>query len=770
MTQRLHGVIRGAVQGVGFRPFVFRLATDLGLTGWVLNSSQGVFLEAEGPQERLEELMLRLTREAPPRAWIQSAEFSWRDPAGSTAFEIRASDDAGPKTALVLPDCATCPECLREILDPQDRRYRYPFTNCTNCGPRFSIIGQLPYDRPHTTMRGFTMCPACQAEYDDPANRRFHAQPNACPECGPQLTLLDADGTPLAAGDAALRKTVDAIRAGRIVAVKGIGGFHLMADAGNPDAVRTLRQRKNREEKPFAVMCPDLASIRTLCAVAPLEERLLTSPEAPIVLLTRRPGGHASVCADVAPGNPTLGVMLPSNPLHHLLLRDAGIPLIATSGNRSDEPICTDEQRVRQTLGHIADLFLVHDRPIARPVDDSIVRLMAGRELVLRRARGYAPLPVMLDHPVPDLLAVGAHLKSTVALSRGNAIFISQHLGDLETPEAFASFRQEAGRLEELFAGQPAAVVSDLHPDYLSSSYARSRTEPVITVQHHMAHVAACMAENGITGPALGVAWDGTGLGTDRTIWGGEWFATGAEGPRRVAHLRTFALPGGDQAAREPRRSAFGLLHEITGPTTDPMTDLAPVQCWTPTERAALAQMIGRGVNAPRTSSAGRLFDAISAIIGLRLVTTFEGQTAMELEWKADGIAGAPYPFLCHPPAQEGQPIVVDWEPMISAIIADTRRGAPAATIAQRAHGTFAAMIVEVAALCGLERVVLSGGCFQNRILTEATIVRLRDRGFQPYWHQRIPPNDGGIAVGQIVIAANSQRGGSVATEQRSST
>ncbi len=754
MTQRLHGVIRGAVQGVGFRPFVFRLATDLGLTGWVLNSSQGVFLEAEGPQERLEELMLRLAREAPPRAWIQSAEFSWRDPAGYAAFEIRASDDAGPKTALVLPDCATCPDCLREILNPQDRRYRYPFTNCTNCGPRYSILEQLPYDRPNTTMRGFTMCPACQAEYHDPANRRFHAQPNACPVCGPQLALLDATGARTATGDAALRQAVHAIRAGRIVAVKGIGGFHLMADAGNDDTVRLLRERKNREEKPFAVMCPDLATIRALCTLAPLEERLLTSPEAPIVLLSRRPEGNTLVCTGVAPGNPALGVMLPSTPLHHLLLRDAGIPLIATSGNRSDEPICMDERSVRQTLGHIADLFLVHDRPIARHVDDSIVRLMAGREIVLRRARGYAPLPVMLDRPAPDLLAVGAHLKSTVALSRGNAIFISQHLGDLETPEAFEAFRHESRRIQELFAGGPVAVVSDLHPDYLSSRYARSRPEPVITVQHHVAHVAACMAENGITGPALGVAWDGTGLGTDRTIWGGEWFAAGDDGYRRVAHLRTFPLPGGDHAAREPRRSAFGLLHEICGAAMDTMTDLAPVQCWKPAERAALMQMIGRGVNTPRTSSAGRLFDAVSAIIGLRLITTFEGQTAMELEWKAEGIAGPPYPFLCRRPAQDGQPVVVDWEPMIMAIIADIRRGAPAAAMAQRAHGTFASMIVEVAALCGRERVVLSGGCFQNRILTEATITRLRERGLQPYWHQRIPPNDGGIAVGQIVVAA----------------
>ena len=554
MRQRLHGVIRGAVQGVGFRPFVYRLATGLGLTGWVLNSSQGVFLEVEGPQPHLEEFMLRLSREAPPRAWIQSAEFSWRDAIGSTSFEIRSSDDAGPKTALVLPDCAPCPDCLQEVLDPVNRRYRYPFTNCTNCGPRFTILDRLPYDRPNTTMRHFTMCPACQREYDDPRDRRFHAQPNACPVCGPRLALWTPDGATLASDDAALRLTVEALRAGRIVAVKGIGGFHLMVDAGNANAVRLLRQRKAREEKPFAVMCPSLESIRALCSVMPMEERLLTSPEAPIVLLTRRTETSSAICQEVAPGNPALGIMLPSSPLHHLLLHDAGIPLVATSGNRSDEPLCTDEHEALTRLAGIADLFLVHDRPIARHVDDSIVRLMAGRELVLRRARGYAPLPVMLDAPVEDMLAVGAHLKSTIALSRGNAVFVSQHLGDLETPEAFAAFRREVDRLQDLFAGNPVAVVSDLHPDYLSSSYARSRKEPLITVQHHVAHVAACMAENGVAAPALGVAWDGTGLGTDGTIWGGEWFVAEETGFRRHGN-RGAALSASSMRSWERPRS-----------------------------------------------------------------------------------------------------------------------------------------------------------------------------------------------------------------------
>lgn len=757
MPQRLHGVIRGAVQGVGFRPFVYRLASDLHLTGWVLNSSQGVFLDVEGPQEQLEAFMLRLPREAPPRAWIQSTEYTWLDPTGYTTFEIRTSNEGGPKTALVLPDCATCPDCLREILDPHDRRYRYPFTNCTNCGPRYTILDRLPYDRPNTSMRRFTMCPACQREYDDPADRRFHAQPNACPVCGPRLALWTPDGRVLASDDAALRSAVEALQTGKIVAVKGIGGFHLMVDARNSTAVRLLRTRKAREEKPFAVMCPSLVSARDLCAIAPMEERLLTSAEAPIVLLTRNANPGTPIAPEVAPGNPSLGIMLPYSPLHHLLLHDAGIPLVATSGNRSDEPICTDEQEALTRLAGIADLFLVHDRPILRHVDDSIVRIMAGREFVLRRARGYAPLPIMLDAPVDDLLAVGAHLKNTVALSRGNAVFVSQHLGDLETPEAFAAFRSEAGRLQELFDGSPVAVVSDLHPDYLSSSYAHSRTEPVITVQHHVAHVAACMAENAIAAPVLGVAWDGTGLGTDGTVWGGEWFAAGPSGFTRIAHFRTFPLPGGDQAAREPRRSALGLLYAIQGTAAFENTDLAPVGCWSAAERTTLSQMLARSVNAPLTSSAGRLFDAVSALVGLRSVNTFEGQAAMELEWLANGIEAPPLPFTIHAPVTGGAPMIVDWEPMIVELIREVRAGLTAPVLAARFHATMAAIIGDVAARCGIPRVAMSGGCFQNRMLTEAAVAALRTRGFQPYWHQRVPPNDGCIALGQIAVAGTQR-------------
>lgn len=748
------------MQGVGFRPFVFRLATELELKGWVLNSAQGVFLEVEGSSDRLEQFLLRLQSEHPPHAHIQSCECSYLDPSGFSDFSIRDSVDTGPRTALVLPDIALCDDCLKELWNPADRRYRYPFINCTNCGPRYSILNRLPYDRPNTTMRGFTMCPACRQEYDDPLNRRFHAQPNACPVCGPRIQLWDADGGTIAEDDAAARMAAEALRHGSIVAVKGIGGFHLLARAGELQTVRRLRERKHREEKPFAVMVPDLDHARRLCRISPLEERLLRAPEAPIVLVTRHADREESaVCDDVAPGNPSLGILLPYSPLHHILLRDAGMPLIATSGNLSDEPICTDEHEALSRLKGIADLFLVHNRPIVRHVDDSIVRILLGREMVLRRARGYAPLPVTLPAEVPDLLAVGAHLKNTVALSRGSQVFISQHLGDLETPEAFHAFQQETASLQELFEGVPVAVVSDLHPDYLSTSYAHGRPEPVLAVQHHIAHIAACMADNALREPVLGVAWDGTGLGTDGTVWGGEWFAVRQGTCSRFAHLRQFFLPGGDQAAREPRRSAIGLLYAMLGSAAFKRSDLAPVASWSEQEKATLEQMMAKRVHAPLTSSAGRLFDAVSALLGLRMINVFEGQAAMELEWAATGASAEGFPFHIAEPAAAGGPWIIDWEPMVVEILRDLHRPhhrttSPVPHLARRFHSTLASMIVAVAERAGLERIVLSGGCFQNMLLTELAVQELRAHKFRPYWHQRVPPNDGGIALGQIVAAA----------------
>jgi hydrogenase maturation protein HypF len=759
---RMRIVIRGAVQGVGFRPFVYRLALEMGLPGWVNNTAQGVFIEVEGEPAQVDAFLLRLEAEKPPRAFIQSLEHALLDPVGFADFAIRESDGAGPKTALVLPDIATCPDCLREVLDPADRRYRYPFTNCTNCGPRFSIIRALPYDRPNTTMARFEMCPACHAEYENPLDRRFHAQPNACPVCGPRLALWDADGATLAMDDDALTGAAAALRRGRIVAVKGMGGFHLMVDARDEQAVRRLRARKRREEKAFALMFPAMAAVEMACHVSPLEGRLLRAPEAPIVLLRRRDDGPRLIAPAVAPDNPYLGVMLPYTPLHHLLLADLGFPLVATSGNRSDEPICTDEREALDRLAGIADAFLVHDRPIARHVDDSIVRVALDRELIVRRARGYAPLPITLPASVPaPTIATGAHLKNTVALAAGRDVFVSQHIGDLETEPAFDAFRQVIGDLSALYDLRPARVACDLHPDYRSTQEAEQLAgqiggEPV-RVQHHYAHVLACMADNQlpIDAPVLGVSWDGTGYGPDGTVWGGEFLA---EDGRRIAHLRSFRLPGGERAVKEPRRTALGMLYAVFGEAALDMTDLAPVADFTPAERGVLRTMLAKGLNAPLTSSAGRLFDGAAALVGLRQGLSFEGQAAMQLEFALHGVeTDARYDFDVAAPGAgtiaggEDEGWIVDWGETLRGLLADVRAATPAPLIAAKFHNTLAAVIVEVARRAGIERVALTGGCFQNRYLLERAVGLLRAAGFRPYWHQRLPPNDGGIAVGQIV-------------------
>jgi len=801
---RLKLVVRGAVQGVGFRPFVFRLATGLQLTGWVNNSTQGVFIEVEGQRVTLEQFLLRLEAEKPPRSFIQSLESSWLDVIGFKDFKIRESETGGDKTALVLPDIATCPDCLREIFDPKNRRYRYPFTNCTNCGPRFSIIEALPYDRANTSMKSFVMCPQCQAEYDNPRDRRFHAQPNACPVCGPQLEFLDCgDMSPLSRRgyvralqkNDALLATIQAIRAGKIVAVKGLGGFHLMVEARNDKAVQFLRKRKHREEKPFALMFPTLESIKDECEVSPLEERLLRSPESPIGLLRRLSTLNSQLSTAIAPGNPYLGTMLPYTPLHHLLMAELGFPVVATSGNLSDEPICTDEHEALERLGGIADVFLVHNRPIVRHVDDSIVRVMLDRELVLRRARGYAPLPVQINPPLPScghllpagrgeglgegiVLAMGAHLKNTVALSAGNQAFISQHIGDLETQPAYSAFRRVIRDFEQLYEANPQIIAADLHPDYLSTRFAQQlaleRRPParrvndvtkragsetgapqIVHVQHHIAHVLSCMAENEITPPALGVAWDGTGYGLDGTIWGGEFFLVTDKNIERVAHLRPFRLPGGEKAIKEPRRTALGLLYEIFGDKIFKQRKPASVAAFSTGELATLKTMLAKKLNSPVTTSIGRLFDAVASLVNLRQKIRFEGQAAMALEFALEGTEtneAYSLSLVNHQPA-----LVLDWSSMIEALLTDAKSGIPVGFISAKFHNTLAEAVVEVARRTGKQRVVLSGGCFQNRYLTWRVVTRLREERFQPYWHQRVPPNDGGIALGQVVAALRDQ-------------
>jgi hydrogenase maturation protein HypF len=761
VRERLRIAVRGAVQGVGFRPFVYRLARDLSLDGWVSNTAQGVLAEFEGERDRLVTCLLRLGRERPPLALVQSLEPTWLEPVAMHGFTIRESRDEGAVATLVMPDAATCAECVADIMDPGNRRYRYPFTNCTNCGPRFSIIRALPYDRPNTSMSGFTMCPACQREYDDPGDRRFHAQPNACPVCGPALRLWNASGAAIAAGDEALGQTARVLRDGGIVALKGLGGFQLLVDAENAHAVARLRQRKHREEKPFAVMCPSLASVEALCEVAPLEHRLLEAPEAPIVLLRRRAGAHG-VADGVAPGTVTLGVMVPYTPLHHLLLADMQRAVVCTSGNISDEPIVIDEGEVVSRLGGIADVFLVHDRPIVRQVDDSIVRVMLGRELVMRRARGYAPLPVDLATPLPPILAVGGHLKNAVAVTAGRHVFVSQHLGDLEHQRARDAFQEAQSSLRRLLGAEPELIAADAHQGYASTRFAWATGLPVQSVQHHCAHVSACLAENDLEPPALGVSWDGTGDGQDGTVWGGEFLRANRDASfTRVAALRPFRLPGGEAAVREPRRTALGVLFEIFGPDLADTAHLA--DSFERSERRLAVLALVRNLNAPVTTSAGRLFDAIAALLGICQRMTYEGQAGMALEAAVDESETGEYPMpLVAADARhvltatwQRPEWVLDWEPMVRGLIADREAGRPAGQLAARVHNTLARAIVTVAERAGESRVALSGGCFQNRVLTERAVNALTAAGFRPCWHQRVPPNDGGLALGQIAAVAS---------------
>ncbi|MBP6716610.1 MAG: carbamoyltransferase HypF, partial [Acidobacteria bacterium] len=621
VRERLRLVVRGAVQGVGFRPYVYRLAHRHELDGWVNNSADGVHIEVEGPKAKLEQFFMSLGPERPPRSTIHGLESVWLDAAGHCGFEIRESDAPAAATTLVSPDTALCEDCRTEIFDPLDRRYRYPFTNCTNCGPRYSLIESLPYDRANTSMRAFTMCPACDREYHDPNDRRFHAQPNACPVCGPQMALWNLKGETLAVADEAMHLAAEAIRAGRIVAVKGLGGFHLFALASMPAAVAALRTRKGRAEKPFALMAPTMAHVESLCVTSAAEQRLLLSPEAPIVLLRRHRHGHSAVADEVAPGNPLLGVMLPYTPLHSLLLSDVGEAVVATSGNIADEPICIDEHDALERLGGLADLFLVHNRPIVRHVDDSIARVQLGRELVLRRSRGYAPLPVLLGESAPPIVAVGAHVKNTIAVNVGELGFISQHIGDLETPEAVGAFTGAIASLEDLYGVTPVAAAADLHRDYASSRHAMSLGIPVTLVQHHHAHVLSAAAENGVAGPFLGVAWDGTGLGTDGTIWGGEFLLVDDDEWERWACLRPFRLPGGERAVREPRRTALGVMHAMFGDALL-LSGGASLDHLSKAERDLLCRALVTGLNAPVTSSAGRLFDAVASIVGVRQLMT----------------------------------------------------------------------------------------------------------------------------------------------------
>ncbi|HKS95248.1 MAG TPA: carbamoyltransferase HypF [Terriglobia bacterium] len=732
--------MRGAVQGVGFRPFVYRLARELGLTGWVRNSAAGLLIEAEGPGQALDCFLARLESERPAAAVVLETETVILEPVDSERFEIVVSDDGNQKITSVLPELATCHDCLTEVADPANRRFGYAFTNCTNCGPRYTIIEDIPYDRPRTTMRGFLMCPECQKEYADPANRRFHAQPIACPRCGPRL-WTETRGQATASSEAmpsrdAFIRAARVLGEGGIVALKGIGGFQLLVDARQGAAVERLRQRKQREAKPFALMMPSLEMIQRYCDVSAEEVRLLESLAAPIVLL--RPNGAPGLALNAAGCSPYLGVMLPYSPPHHLLMQEFPCPIVATSGNLSDEPIAIDNEEARARLGSIADLFLMHDRPIARPCDDSVARLVRGRESLVRRARGYAPLPVFVSRALPRVLAVGGHLKNAVAIAVGRQVFLSQHVGDLDTVESRVAFERAIDDLCRLYCFEPQLVACDLHPDYASTRWALASGLPVVTVQHHQAHAAACAAENQIAGRYLAVSWDGTGYGLDGTMWGGEFFVADGTNFERIAHLRPFRLPGGESAVREGWRAAFSLLWEAGETGRVPKVE----------KSAILTQMLERGINAPWTTSVGRLFDAVASMTGVAHESQFEGQAAMSLERAIGSVSsGEAYPLPLH-----GK--LGDWGPLITALQWDVRRGESAARMSARFHNALANWIVVVAERAGLRQVALSGGVFQNSYLVERAVALLEARGFEVYTHRQVPSNDGGIALGQAVLAA----------------
>ncbi|HJW71812.1 MAG TPA: carbamoyltransferase HypF [Geothrix sp.] len=748
---RLRIEVQGVVQGVGFRPTVYRLALERGLTGTVWNHARGVTIEAQGAQGALATLLRALREEIPLPARVTDLTTTHLpEVAGEAGFQIRASDEGGVIRPVVPPDLAVCAACAEEMDAPGERRHRYPFTNCTYCGPRYSIIGGLPYDRPRTAMRGFPLCPDCAREYTDPLDRRFHAQPIACPTCGPRLRLLQPDGTKLMEAEAALQGAAAALREGQILALKGLGGYQLLVDATSPEAVRRLRDRKRREEKPFAVMFPTREALAAACAVSEDEWRALAAPEAPILLLRRRPGSQ--VVPGVAPGNPRLGAFLPYTPLHRLLLAAADRPLVCTSGNLSDEPMAFEDDEALRRLGSLADLFLAHDRPILRPVDDSVLRVDGDGPTLLRRARGFAPLAVPLPglEEAPAILAFGAHQKATVALLHRGQLVMSQHLGDLTSLEGAELLERTVENLLAFFEVRPQRLACDLHPDYASTRLAeRLAAEwklPLIRVQHHHAHGAACAAEQGLQGPVLALAWDGTGLGSDGTLWGGEALQVDGASFQRVGHLKPFPLPGGEAAVREPRRSACGLLWACGG-GSEPPPGLASTLDGS--EWQLLQAMLDKGLRSPLTSSMGRLFDAVAALAGLHPRRSFEGQAAMALEFVAETGAVPPYPF-------EVADGIADPAPLVEALLRDLAAGRAVSYVSARFHAALAELALAWAQRAGLPDVVLSGGCFQNALLTLQVQHKLAAAGFRVHRHRLFPPNDGCISLGQAVVAVRS--------------
>ncbi|HQL89926.1 MAG TPA: carbamoyltransferase HypF [Syntrophales bacterium] len=750
--RRIRYLFSGVVQGVGFRPHVYRAATKHRLGGYVCNTPEGVTLEVEGPAGRLAKFHAELTKSFPPASDVEGMSRSDVAVLGETEFRIVASEQEGRKKVLISPDIATCSDCLRELRDPADRRYRYPFINCTNCGPRLTIIRDVPYDRQNTSMACFPLCPRCRAEYENPADRRFHAEPNACPVCGPRLWMADGEGNELAADP--VEKAAELLRAGKILAIKGLGGFHLAVDASNEEAVRRLRSRKYREEKPLAIMVRDIDAVSRIAKIGRAERELLLSPQRPIVLCRKLDDGP--IAPSVAPGVPNQGIMLPYAPLHHLLMETGFTALVMTSANQVDEPICIANREALSRLKGIAEFFLLHNRDILVRCDDSVAAVMGQAPVLMRRSRGWAPKPVTLKRSYPDVLALGPHLKATLCILKGGLAYLSPHIGDLETPEARDFHRESLRVMERIAECRPDVIACDLHPAYWTTRLAGELPHrEIIRVQHHHAHIVSAMAENGLSKEMIGLAMDGTGYGPDGTAWGGEFLVCDEADYRRAGHIRPYPLPGAEKAVKEPWRVAASLLRESFG------GDWRGVAAKLPLGKkegqfAVLENMMAQGFNSPLTSSLGRVFDGVAAILGTRQAVSFEGQAAMELETIAAGRSTRRYPFDI---ANDGGKLVLDLRPLVRAVVEERIRGKDPAAVAAAFHRTIIEAIAAVAAAvrvqAGLDKAVLSGGCFQNRVLLEGTVQALGKDGFTVYTHRLLPTNDGCIALGQAIVAAS---------------
>ena len=748
-------IIEGIVQGVGFRPFIYNLAKSHNLKGYILNNQQGVQIEVEGEEGNLKKFLKAIPETLPVQAQIVSLKEVRLPPLNFTEFEIKESTVQEERTALVSSDLAVCKDCLKELFNPKDRRYRYPFINCTNCGPRYTIIDDIPYDRPFTSMKTFRMCPDCQREYDDPSNRRFHAQPNACWQCGPRIKLIDSTNQLVDSLDP-IAKAVELLIQGSILAIKGLGGFHLAVDATNDQSVRRLRDLKLREEKPFAIMSPDLDTIRTFAQLFEEDEKLLQSPASPIVLLPKIE--NPSLSPMVAPNNPYIGVMLPYTPIHHLLLKGNFTALVMTSGNLKDEPIVIDNRAALKRLRKCVDFFLVHNRDIYLRSDDSIIRVYTldgkRKEFITRRARGYVPHPVFVQEEMIPLLAVGGEMKNTICLTRGKTAFLSQYLGEMGYRETYEFFLKTVEHMKRILEIEPQSIACDLHPGYSTAHYAHSQKKlPAIEVQHHHAHIASCLAENGIKEKVIGVAFDGTGYGTDGKVWGGEFLLADYASYKRVAHLAYLPLPGGEQAIRDPWRMMLSYLATFSDSEIEDL-DLEVLHKRTAKEKEIVLKLVRSRFNSPLTSSIGRLFDAVSALLGICERSTYEGQAAMELEMVMEGDTKDYYPFLYR---QEEGCHIINPSPLIRGILSDIMGGRSPGYISSKFHNSIVTTIMDICHILKEEwkisHVALSGGCFQNSYLLSRSINRLTNAGFAVLYHQEVPPNDGGLALGQAVIA-----------------